>query len=107
MRTTLASSARQRLLLQPPQLGAAAHGEIEQRIELRPVERHALGSALHLDEAPVAGADDVHVRLGGDVLLVAKGEPRRALDHAHPNSGDRRHHWLPRPPPPPAPPPPP
>ena len=41
-----------------------ATAEVEQLVEQRAVERRALGGALHLDEAAVAGADDVHVGLG-------------------------------------------
>ena len=49
-----------------------------------PVERLALGGALHLDERAVAGHHDVHVGLGADVLLVGQVEPRLAVDDARP-----------------------
>ena len=49
-------SAPERLLLQPGEVGAAGHGEVEQRVELVAAERRALGRALHLDELAVAGA---------------------------------------------------
>ena len=54
----------ERLLLEPGELEAAGHAEVEQRVEQRAVEGLALGGALDLDEAAVAGADDVHVGLG-------------------------------------------
>src|SRR5438270_9398876 len=94
MRTTLVPSARECLLLQPPQVRATAHGEVEERVELRPVERHTLCCALHLDETTIARADDVHVGLRSDVLLVTEVEPRRTLDHTDRNCGHRRHQGL-------------
>src|SRR5688572_14483861 len=65
-----------------------ARGEVEQVVELRPVERSTLGGRLNLDQPAVARHDDVHVDLGGRVLLVVQVEPRLAFHHAH---GDRRH----------------
>ena len=62
---------------------------VEQRVEQRPVERRALGGALHLDERAVAGHHDVHVGLGADVLLVGQVEPRHAVDDADRDRGDR------------------
>ena len=49
----------------------------EHGVELRAVEGRALGGALHLDEAAVAGHHDVHVGLGADVLLVGQVQPRK------------------------------
>ena len=42
----------------------------------------ALGCALDLYEAAVAGADDVHVGLGLDVFLVGEVEQEHATDDA-------------------------
>src|SRR5947209_19633440 len=63
-------SSGQGLLLELRQLRAAADGEVEQLVEGCPVEDGALCRALHLDEAAVAGADDVHVGSGAHVLFV-------------------------------------
>ena len=52
------------------------------------VERLALGGALHLDEAAVAGHDDVHVDVGLRVLLVGEIEQRHAVDDADADGGD-------------------
>ena len=83
------SHRRQRLPLDPGQVGAALLREGEQRVELGAVERRALGGALHLDELAVAGHHDVHVGLGADVLLVGQVEPRHAVDDADPDRGHR------------------
>jgi hypothetical protein len=55
-----------------------AAGEVEQLVEQFARERVALGGRLHLDELPVSGHDDVHVRLGGRVLLVVEVQQRVA-----------------------------
>ena len=60
------------------QLRAAGHAEVEQRVELVAAEHAGLAGALDLDEVAVAGADHVHVDLGGDVLQVhrsSRGSP--------------------------------
>src|SRR5581483_7971312 len=75
------------LLLVALQLLDAGGGEVEQLVEARAVERHPLGGRLHLDEAPVAGHDDVHVHLGVRVLRVVEVEQR---DVVHDADGDRR-----------------
>jgi hypothetical protein len=49
----------------------------------------ALGCALDLHEAAVAGADDVHVGLGLDVFLVGEVEREHATDDADAARGDR------------------
>ena len=85
------TAPRQRLLLQPGELAAAGDGEVEQRVEGRPVEHRALRRPLHLDEAAVAGADDVHVGAGADVLLVGEVQPRFAVDDADADRGDAVH----------------
>ena len=53
-------------------------GQDEQAVERLLVERLAFGGALDLDEAAVAGLDDVHVDLGLRVLLVGQVEQRHA-----------------------------
>ena len=55
-------------------------GEVDERVELGAAEGHALGRRLHLDQAPVAGHDDVHVHVGRRVLLVVEVEERLAVD---------------------------
>ncbi len=45
------------------------------------------GGALHLDEQPAAGLDDVHVHLGARVLLVGQVQHRRAGDDADAGGG--------------------
>ena len=49
----------------------------------------ALGCALDLYEAAVAGADDVHVGLCLDVFLVGEVEQEHATDDAGAARGDR------------------
>ena len=61
------------------EVGAPGGGQLEQGVELAPVERRALGGALHLDEQAAAGGDHVHVGLGADVLLVVEVENRCAV----------------------------
>ena len=58
--------------------------EREQRVELAARERELLGGALHLDEAALAGHDDVHVHVGAAVLLVGEVEHRHGVDDARP-----------------------
>ena len=76
------------LPLELGELGAALGGEVEEGVELALVEGRALGGALDLDEAAVAGADDVHVGVGADVLLVAEVEEGDAVDDADADGGD-------------------
>src|SRR5689334_18796102 len=61
---------RNGLLLEALQILDAGCGEIEQLVEPLALERHLLGGGLHLDEAPVARHDDVHVDLRVRVLGV-------------------------------------
>lgn len=68
---------------------AAQNGQVEKGVELLAGERFGLGGALDLDEAAVAGADDVHVGVGTDVLLVAEVEERYAADDADGDGADR------------------
>ena len=68
--------AVERRLLERGELGTAVRGEVEQAAEQVAVERLALGRALDLDEAAVAGHDDVHVGLRGGVLRVVEVEDR-------------------------------
>src|SRR5258708_1207675 len=70
------------IMLQSGQLTAAGYGEVEQPAKHFPSERLPLGGPLHLDEVPVAGAYDVHVGLGGRILLVAQVDARLPLDDA-------------------------
>ncbi|PNG94189.1 hypothetical protein SMF913_10214 [Streptomyces malaysiensis] len=71
------------------EIDAAGGGQAKEDVELLAVEGGALGGALDLDEAPVAGADDVHVGLGADVFLVAEVEERGAVDDADADRGPR------------------
>ncbi len=64
-----------------------ARSEVEELVEQLARERIPLGSRLHLDEAPVARHDDVHVRLCARVLRVVEIEHGLAADDA---DGDRR-----------------
>src|SRR6478609_6093611 len=84
----LAECAGERLFLELGEVGAAGGGEVEEGVELVAVEGLGLGGALDLDEAAVAGADDVHVGLGADVLLVAEVEEGGAVDDADADRGD-------------------
>ena len=66
-----------------------AGGEVEERVELTARERRRLGGRLHLDQSPVAGHDDVHVRLGPRVLRVVEVEERDTVDDPDGDCGDR------------------
>src|SRR3954447_21250999 len=78
----LAARSCNRVVLVAPEVVDAGGGEVEQVVESRAVERHALGGGLHLDEAAVAGHHDVDVHLGVRVLLVVEVEERRAVHDA-------------------------
>src|SRR5580693_2038350 len=77
----------QGLGLQPGQLGAAGHGEVEELAEQVTAERLALRGALDLHEVPAGGADHVHVGVRRHVLLVAQVEPGLAVHDAHADRG--------------------
>src|SRR2546428_5059606 len=66
--------------LRSPDLLDPGRGEIEQLVELRPVEGRTLRRRLYLDQPPVARHDDVHVHLCGGVLLVVEVEQCLARD---------------------------
>ena len=70
-------------------LGDAAFGEGEQRVELAAGERPALGRALHLDEPPRPGHHHVHVDLGAGVLDVGQVEHGHAADDPDGDGGAR------------------
>src|SRR5882672_4591505 len=84
----MSSADSKRLFLRAYQVGDAALREAEQRVELGARERLALGGALHLDEAAVAGHDHVHVAVALRILCVVEVEHRRAVEHADGNGGD-------------------
>src|SRR5438477_10740844 len=65
-----------RLLLELADLGDSGFCEREQLVERLTRERIALRRRLHLDQASVAGHDDVHVGVGVRVLGVVEVEPR-------------------------------
>src|SRR6478672_2870316 len=71
-----------RLLLQRRELVDPAGCEVEQLVEPLARERNLLRGGLHLDEASVAGHDDVDVDLGVRVLRVVEVEQRDVLDDA-------------------------
>src|SRR5699024_4333509 len=70
------------------ELGGAGDGEVEQLVELVTLEGLALGGALDLDETAGPGDDDVHVRLGRDVLDVGQVEDGLPVDDADGDGGD-------------------
>ena len=76
-------------MLQPGQLAAARHGEVEQLAEQVAAERLPLGGALDLHEVAAGGAHHVHVGLRGHVLLVAQVEPGLAVHDADADRGHR------------------
>ena len=63
-------------------LGDARAGQVEQLVELAAGERHALGRALHLDEAARAGSSPRSCRLRRGVLDVRQVEHGHAVDDA-------------------------
>src|SRR6202021_456577 len=75
--------------LQAGQVGAAAHGQVEELAEQVAAERLTLGGALDLHEVARRGADHVHVGVRRDVLLVAQVQPGLAVDDADADRGDR------------------
>src|SRR2546421_3383811 len=77
------------LLLESCDLLDAPLGEPEQLVEPLPGERILLGRRLHLDEAAVAGHDDVHVRVRVRVLRVVEVEHRDAADDTDGDRGNR------------------
>src|SRR5579871_3572126 len=79
---TLLARSSNGLLLEPLQLVDAFGGQIQQLVEPGAVERNALGSRLHLDEAAVARHHHVHVDVGGRVLRVVEVEQGNTLDDA-------------------------
>src|SRR6202035_2778130 len=81
-------SSGEGLLLEPGQLRAAGHAEVEQLVEQVAAERLTLGGALDLDETAVPGTHHVHVGLRRDVLLVAEVQPGLRV---HDPDADRRH----------------
>src|SRR5215469_11404349 len=83
-----AGMAGQGLGLQPGQLGAASHGEVEELAEQVAAERLALGGALDLHEVAGGGADHIHVGVRRHILVVAQIEPGLAVDDAY---ADRRY----------------
>lgn len=87
MRDTV--GARQGTCLQGRQLPVALGRQVQQGVELGPVEGLVLCGALHLDEAAVAGLDHVHVRVGAHVLLVGQVQAGEAVDDAHADGADR------------------
>src|SRR3954452_8943823 len=87
--SALGELTRDRLCLQRRDLADPGRGELEQLVERLAREGVALGSRLHLHEAPVAGHDDVHVGVGARVLGVVEVEQRRALHDTDRDGGDR------------------
>src|SRR5581483_1727732 len=77
-----------RVLLYELELLDPALGEVEQLVELLAVERHALRSRLHLDEAAVPGRDDVQVDVRARVLGVVEVEQQLAVDDPDRDRGD-------------------
>src|SRR5580765_6993190 len=56
--------------------------EVEQRQQRVSTERDGLRRTLNLDEAAIAGLDDVHVDVRPAVVLVRQIEQRLAVDDA-------------------------
>src|SRR5207247_1322290 len=67
-----AASSTERLRLGLADLLDPCRREVEERVQLVPVERRSLGGRLHLHEPAFAGHDDVQVDLGARVLLVVE-----------------------------------
>src|SRR5579884_546570 len=87
--SALRELTRDRLRLERSDLRDARSRQSEQLVERLAGERVALGGRLHLDEAPVAGHHDVHVRVGARVLRVVEIEERHAADDADRDGRDR------------------
>ena len=69
--------------LRSDKLADAGVGQRQQAVHLGARERHAFGSALHLDKTAAARHDDVHVGIAVHVLDVFEVQHRRAADDAH------------------------
>ena len=74
-KTRVTTRTRERLLLEPGQVGAALLGQRQQGVELGPVERRALGGALHLDEP-------ARRRSSRRSCRSRRGRPRRSAGRA-------------------------
>src|SRR5438874_10521952 len=79
---TLGELTRDGLRLERCDLADARGSQLEQLVEGLACERVSLGRRLHLDEAPVAGQDDVHVRVRARILGVVEVEQRHAIHDA-------------------------
>src|SRR4051794_8490787 len=86
---TLSARSIDRVLLVQRELLDPTRREVEQRVQPLAVERHALGSRLHLDESAVARHHDVQVDVGVRVLCVVEVEERLAVDDADGDRADR------------------
>ena len=84
----MAGATRQRRAWTARSSSIPCCGERQQVVEVGARERRALGGRLDLDEAAVAGHDDVGVDLGGRVLRVVEVEQRHAVDDAARDGGD-------------------
>src|SRR5690349_359119 len=67
---TRSGSQSQGRLLQRDQLPYALLGQVEHAVHFAPMERRALGSALHFHVAAAAGHDHVHVGIAGGVFQI-------------------------------------
>src|SRR5262245_59661718 len=81
--------AAQSLLLVSRHLCATGLTQIEQGGQLVAREDTRLAGALNLNKIAVAGADDVHVDLGPDILVVTQIQAHLAVDDAHRHRRDR------------------
>ena len=54
--------------------------EIEQSVQLRPVERPVLAGALHFDERVLGAHHNIHIDGRANILLVVEIETRTAID---------------------------
>src|SRR3954451_25411584 len=68
------------VLLEALQVIEAGHGQVEQLVEPRAVERNLLGRRLNLDEPAVVLHHDVHIDVRVRVLGVVEVEQGRAVD---------------------------
>src|SRR5947209_11850612 len=76
---TLRKCNRGRLRLPLADLADSGGRQLEQLVEQLAGERIALRRRLHLDQATVAGHDDVHVGVGARVFRVVEVEHRDAV----------------------------
>src|SRR6266581_334956 len=83
----LLASLLDSLSLRPHQLLYPTAPELQQFVHLFAREWRTFGRALNLDEATIAGADDVHVHFGARILVIFQIKQRRSVNDSDADRG--------------------